>query len=281
MDYRTISTVITDFPADKMTLNDAIALARQNDAHLEIFCLGIDRLQPGFFYAGAGVQAMATQSGMVEAEKNALELRDQVTAHMSGQGIQWTERAIAAQSTGLPQFLAHRIRFCDIAVLPQPYEKTRASESEAIVESALFDAQVPVWITPPAAKPFKSIKSVVVAWNESRESLVAIRAALPFLIAAEQVDIAIIDPPQHGVDRSDPGGALSQMLARHGVRPQVSVLAKTLPRVSDVLGRHLLDQNADLLVMGAYGHSRLRESIVGGTTRHILETADFPVLMAH
>ena len=93
--------------------------------------------------------------------------------------------------------------------------------------------------------------------------------------------IAVIDPPQHGPERSDPGGMLCQMLVRHGVKAEVSVLARTLPRISDILARHVRDQNADLLVMGAYGHSRLREAILGGATRNMLEQTEIPVLMAH
>jgi len=74
---------------------------------------------------------------------------------------------------------------------------------------------------------------------------------------------------------------LSQYLARHGVHAEVSVLAKTLPRTSEVLSRHARDENADLIVMGAYGHSRFREAILGGATRNMLEMADIPVFMAH
>ena len=119
------------------------------------------------------------------------------------------------------------------------------------------------------------------AWNESRESLAAIRAALPFLTAAKLVRICVIDPPEHGPERSDPGGMLSQMLARHGVHCEIDVLSKTLPRVSDVLSRHVVDTDAQMLVMGAYGHSRFREAILGGATRNMLEKAPVPVLMAH
>ena len=70
-------------------------------------------------------------------------------------------------------------------------------------------------------------------------------------------------------------------LVRHGVHAEVSVLARSLPRISDVLARHIWDQNADMLVMGAYGHSRFREAILGGATRNMLEKAEVPVLMAH
>jgi nucleotide-binding universal stress UspA family protein len=111
--------------------------------------------------------------------------------------------------------------------------------------------------------------------------MVAVRRALPFLKQAQLVNIAVIDPPQHGPERSDPGGALCQMLVRHGVKAEVSVLARTMPRVSDMLNRHLRDLDADLLVMGAYGHSRFREAILGGATRNMLEMAEAPMLMAH
>mgnify|MGYP003864833597 FL=1 len=71
------------------------------------------------------------------------------------------------------------------------------------------------------------------------------------------------------------------MLVRHGVKAEVAVLARTQTRVSDVLARHALEINADMLVIGAYGHSRLRQAILGGTTRNMLEKAEIPVFMAH
>ena len=74
---------------------------------------------------------------------------------------------------------------------------------------------------------------------------------------------------------------MSVFLARHGVKAEIDVMAKSLPRVSDVLLRHASDKNADLIVMGAYGHSRFRESILGGATRNTLQMAKVPVLMAH
>ena len=124
-------------------------------------------------------------------------------------------------------------------------------------------------------------KTVMVAWNESVEALTAIRKALPFLIKAELVRVVVIDPPQHGPERSDPGGMLCQMLARHGVTCEIDVLSRSLSRVSDILNRYAVDTNSDMMVMGAYGHSRFREAILGGATRNMLEQAMIPVFMAH
>ncbi|WP_297341387.1 universal stress protein, partial [Pseudophaeobacter sp.] len=101
------------------------------------------------------------------------------------------------------------------------------------------------------------------------------------LTAADLVRIVVIDPPQHGPERSDPGGMLAQMLARQGVKCEIDVLSKTMPRVSDILIRHAADTDAGMIVMGAYGHSRFREAILGGATRNMLENATVPIFLAH
>ena len=166
-------------------------------------------------------------------------------------------------------------------ILPLPYGKGRGVEDEAITEAALFEGMAPVLVVPPGGMPTTQPKRIVLAWNQSREALVAARRAMPFLKRADIVQIVVVDPPTHGPERSDPGGQLCQLLVRHGVRAEVSVLARTLPRISEVLARQLRDMDADMLVMGAYGHSRFREAIMGGATRDMLENAQVPVFLAH
>jgi nucleotide-binding universal stress UspA family protein len=177
--------------------------------------------------------------------------------------------------------IAGRARFADLVVLPRPYGAARGLEDEAVIEAALFDAHAPVLVVPDAGAFTGFGTRPILAWNQSAEALAAIRASLSALSNAPSVNIAIIAPPQHGPDRSDPGGMLSQMLGRHGVRAEISVLAKTMPRVSDVLMRHVQDINADMIVMGAYSHSRFREALMGGATRDMLENTTVPILMAH
>jgi nucleotide-binding universal stress UspA family protein len=215
------------------------------------------------------------------AQNESEEIAAVVTAHLRAEDISWAAVPMTAQMAGLTVQLSHHLRFSDIVVLPRPYGQGRGHEHEEILEAALFSCRAPVLVIPDNATLPERVERVVVAWNESSEALGAVRSALPILANADLVNIAIIDPPQHGPDRSDPGGALCQMLNRHGVNAEVSVLAKTMPRVSDILCRHVRDQNADLLVMGAYGHSRFRESIMGGATRNMLELAELPVFMAH
>ncbi len=279
MDYKTISTVLTDKTICKPALDAALSLAQSSDAHLNAICLGIDHSQQGFYYAGAS--AMVVQDNLTQAREAALEIENATRTALKGATCGWSTSSVTSQMVALNSLIAHHTRFSDLVVLPRPYGDGRGHEMEAIVEAALFDGAVPVLILPDETPLPEQIESVVVAWNESTEALRAIRAAMPILSRARNVSIAIIDPPAHGPERSDPGGLLSQMLARHGVRAEVSVMARTLPRISDVLNRHARDKDADLVVMGAYGHSRFRESILGGATRHMLEVSEKPVFLAH
>ncbi|WP_439105408.1 universal stress protein [Celeribacter marinus] len=279
MPFKTVTTVVCSMDADTHALDAAIALTRREDAHLEVICLGLDRTQPGFYYAGTN--ALVLQDNLQQAQADSKAIDEAVIKRLTAEDIAWSTNPITAQMAGLTPQLAHYMRFSDVVVLPRPYGTGRGHEHEEILEAALFSGHVPVLVIPDNATLPDTIKRVVVAWNESAEALGTIRAALPILQKAELVDITIIDPPQHGPDRSDPGGSLCQMLVRQGVHAEVSVLAKTMPRVADVLTRHISDKDADIIVMGAYGHSRFRESILGGATRNMLETVEVPVLMSH
>jgi nucleotide-binding universal stress UspA family protein len=136
-------------------------------------------------------------------------------------------------------------------------------------------------VMPDKATSTLNPRRVMIGWDESAEALSAVRAAIPLLTRADAVHVVVVDPPAHGPNRSDPGGLLSQFLARHGVKVEIDVLAKTLPRISDVLARHAGDIEAEMIVMGAYGHSRFREAILGGATRNTLESTSVPLFMAH
>ncbi len=278
MSYKSILTVISDMDIGSSALGCATSLAEGQDGHLDILALGIDHSTPGYYYAGTN--ALIEQATLEQARQDAATAEAAVRARMEGRQCRWSCEAALAQIGTIQSFVGSRARFADLVVLPRPYGEGRGLADEAILEAALFSGGVPVVVLPDDAGITRPEK-VVLAWNQSSEALSAIRAALPLLQQATLTNVAIIDPPRHGPDRSDPGGRLSQMLARHGVRAEISVIAGTMPRTSDMLTRHCVDQKADLLVMGAYGHSRFREAIMGGATRDMLETATIPVLMSH
>ena len=279
MSYKTIATVLTDPEAIGPTLDSAVEAARAHDAHLEVLALGVDRTQAGYYYAGAS--AVLLEQSINRAQETANAVAGAVKKRLTGCDIRWGCEIDVTQLADLSRRVAGRMRFCDLAILPKPYGSGRGSELEAAVESSLFEGQVPTMVVPDGAIVAAKPRRVVIGWNETPEAMRAVRAALPLLCEADKVHVVIVDPPSHGASRSDPGGMVSQFLARHGARAEIDVLSKTLPRVSDVLMRHALDLDADLIVTGAYGHSRFREAVFGGATRHLLEDATLPVLMAH
>jgi len=279
MSYKSMLTILTDPAEVSPVLGAAIPLAAEAGAHLEVLCLGIDRTQTGYYFAGA--TALMHDETIVQAKADATEIETAARAELARTDISWGLDALVAQSASVGGLVARRARFSDLVILPKPYGDGRYSDAPVVVEAAMFQGQTPVIVladgVPLTCKP----KRVVVAWNESNEAMAAIRRALPILKAADDVNVVIIAPDRHSADSSDPGAELSKMLARHGVNVEVTILAQTLPRVSEVLTRHVADTDADMLVMGAYGHSRFREAILGGATRNMLEHAKVPVFMAH
>lgn len=279
MAFKSILTVTTDPAGTGPQIDAAIALARRDDAHLDVLCIGVDLTQTGYYYAGA--TAILTQEAYNQAKEEAARAEAAVRNRLDAEDVRWGVETAVAQIGALSGPVAMQARFSDLVILTKPYGPKGGQASEAVLEAALFEGRAPVLVLPDGYSDARFGQRIVLAWNQSDEALTASRVSLPLLKAAAMVDITIIDPPTHGPERSDPGGMLSQLLARHGVHAEVSVLAKTLPKTSDVLARHVRDVNADLVVMGAYGHSRFREAILGGTTRNMLEHAEVPVLMAH
>ncbi|WP_319545371.1 universal stress protein [Ruegeria conchae] len=279
MAYKSLLTVMTETKISQTALAQMIALADGQDAHAEALCLGVDRSQTGYYYAGAN--ALILQETLSRANAEADEILKFAQDYLGKSGVRWSAENGVAQIADIGRHVARRARFSDLVILPRPYGKDRDAEAEPIVEAAMFEGHAPVLLVPDEIEPISSPKTIMVGWNESIEAMRAIRCALPFLKQAELTRIVVIDPPRHGPDRSDPGGLLSQMLARHGVKCEIDVLSKTMTRVSDILNRHAADTEAEMIVMGAYGHSRFREAILGGATRNMLEQSEVPVFLAH
>ncbi len=281
MAYKSLLTIAATAEGVLGTVTAAANVAQKMDAHLDALALGVDRTQIGYSYVGSGAVVIAAALDRAEAEAREAEAALNAAIAAQTPSLRSSVESVVTQLGALTDVVAARARYSDLVVLPLPYGKSRGVEDEAITEAALFQGMAPVLIVPPTGMKTAEPKRIIVAWNQSREALVAARRAMPFLKRAELVQIVVVDPPAHGPERSDPGGLLCQLLVRHGVKAEVSVLARTLPRVSEVLARQVRDVDADLLVMGAYGHSRFREAILGGATRDMLERAEIPVFLAH
>lgn len=279
---KTLSLVLTDETHDAPALRAAVALARREDAHLAVTVLGVEPV---------ALEAMPMASAQIIVESGRAEAQDRAE-HLSlwarGQidpDLRTSVEPRTVLGLGLAAAVARSARFSDLCVAARPYGPGRDALAPAVAEALLFGTGAPVLFVPDHgpdreldwSPPFRRI---ALAWNDSDEALAAARAALPFLRQAERVDIAIVDPPLHAADRSDPGGDLSLWLARHGVKADVAVLARSQPRIADILARFAQDRGCDALVMGAYGHSRLREAVLGGATRDMLGEVPLPLLMA-
>lgn len=278
MAYKSLVTFIASDNGLHDLLDKAITLAHRFDAHLEVCSLGVDATQSMGFYAGA--PAVIYHQALDAAQAAARNLQTACETRLRNSGVRYGTDSAVLSLGGLNAYVGMKARFADLVILPRPYGNTRSVQDEVITEAALFEGGAPVLIVPDGAQVVPEFRRIVLAWNQGAEAIHATRAALPLLRDAELVTLVIVNPPAQGAERSDPGGMLATLLVRHGVEAEVSVVAKTLPRTSDVLRRHVLDKDAQLIVMGAYGRSRLREAILGGATREMLEECESALFLS-
>ena len=165
-------------------------------------------------------------------------------------------------------------RYFDATVLQQP--DPAGTESAELIEAVLFGSGQPVIVVPSSQGP-SQLRTVLVAWDEGRPAARAVADALPLLAMTERVEVVTVGT--HGRDRDSL--QLMRHLARHDIEARMTNLARDQKSVARTLLSHAVDVQADLIVMGGYGHSRLREIVLGGTTRRILQAMTVPVLMAH
>jgi nucleotide-binding universal stress UspA family protein len=169
-------------------------------------------------------------------------------------------------------------RYFDATVLEQ--SKPEGPDTSDVIEAVLFGSGRPVLIVP-YIHMLPQLRTVLVAWNEGRPAARAIADALPLLQMADRVEIVTVsDTDPMGV-RHASADMMAQHLAQHGINAEMKTLARGTVDIGNTLVSYAADVSADLIVIGAYGHSRLREIVLGGTTRTILQSMTVPVLMAH
>jgi nucleotide-binding universal stress UspA family protein len=175
--------------------------------------------------------------------------------------------------------LAAETRTADLFVGTRPYGDPTGQVR--VEEEVLLGSGRGCLFAPPGGKPPRFYSTILVAWNGSRESARAVAEALPFLAPAQQVLVAIIE--EHGASeqkRIEAGADIGRYLSRHDISAEIRKIAGW-DDASKALMNEARQVEADMLVMGGYGHSRFRERILGGATRRALSEAEIPVLMAH
>jgi len=167
-------------------------------------------------------------------------------------------------------------RLADVIVAPRPTEQSDVSVNLAL-NAALFETGRPVLVVPPTGEA-STAKNVVISWNGSAYAARAVASALPILKSADAVTVFTVDSDRTSAERAP---ELATYLGWHGITCDTHTLSGSSAAVGPKLMEEVAGVKADLLVMGAYTHSRMRQLILGGVTRHVLETATVPVLMAH
>jgi nucleotide-binding universal stress UspA family protein len=185
---------------------------------------------------------------------------------------------LPASLSGPGELFSRMARRFDLSVVRQA-EPGISSSAHLIIEAALFETGRPTLVVPYIQKGGVKLDRVMVCWDGSRSAARAAGDAMPFLQRAKTVEVAIVT--EHGKSDETPGADIAQHLVRHGVTVEVKQIVAPDAKTADVLLSHAADTSADFLVLGGFGHSRLREFVLGGVTRSILATMTVPTLMSH
>jgi len=255
----------------------AVSLAAAFDAHLAGIAFLYDPIVP---VSGAGyIPANVIDAQERDNEQATRAALDQFNAACARAGVSAEPLTLSASYGGVGEQFGRIARRFDLAVVGQAEPETSAVE-EVIAESALFESGRPVIVVPYIQKAPLKLNNAMVCWDGSRAAARAIADSMPLLAKSERVDVVIVTNERGKQDEIE-GADIGAHLARHGLNVEIRRTALGDIDVADVLLSHAADAGSDFIVMGGYGHSRLREFVLGGVTRSILRSMTAPVLMAH
>jgi nucleotide-binding universal stress UspA family protein len=277
--YKTILVHVDGSPGAAERIELATRLALAHEAHLvgtaltgvSPYVLTIGGLDPMLPVAGGTLAELRAEA---ERALDAFEARVRTTALGS------FERRRMDEEAGMG--LSLQARYCDLVVIGQTLTTNAPAFLRAdFPEYVLLHCARPVLVVPPRGKLGKVGEKVTVAWNGSPNALRAITSAIALLRRARQVELLLFNAGAGGALHGElPGADMALFLARHGVRVEVK-LAEAAGNVGEALLEQAAKAGSDLIVMGAYGHSRFREILLGGATRTALLASPLPLWMAH
>ena len=286
MPIKTILLPLGEKDRDEALLDAALAVAKRFDAHLDVLHVEPDAesLLP---YATIGLSKSMRSSVREAAEKQHAEatrrLQQIVDKACVRNGVSMARRGeypgtVSADwlvETGSQTELVTRYgRLADLIVVPRP---ERVSPPPRTIDAALRESGRPVVFVPPG--PIESAgERIVIGWNASKEAAQAIAAARPVLREADAVTVLTTDKYQ---SRFPSGDDLIAYLACHGIDATLSIMDTRSRAVPEALLANARELDADLLVMGGYSRTRLREVLMGGVTRHLMAESEIPLLMVH
>jgi len=255
----------------------AMSIAAEFEAHITGIAFAYDPvITPAVM---DGLSAGWVDALRSENRAAAQEAVDRFEAVARREGLSAQHRIIEAALGRAANLFGRIARRFDLAVVSQT-DPDRALPDDLLIEAALFESGRPLVVVPYIQQEDLKLGHVLACWDGSRNAARAIADSLPFLMRGKKVEIVIVAGGDGKADEL-PGADLGEHLARHGLNVEVKRLVAADVDVSNVILSYAADRAADFIVMGGYGHSRLREFILGGATRGILQSMTVPVLMAH
>jgi nucleotide-binding universal stress UspA family protein len=266
-----------DSEADHDPARDyAISVAREFGAHLTGIAFNREVGIPGSVFDGGVASAVAAYRA--QNKKRAQSANEKFESAARDAGVMAEVHIIGAGAVDAGSVFGKTARNYDLSIVGQVRPDSEAME-ELIVEGALFGSGRPVLIVPYIHRTGFKVDRVMICWNGSRNVARAVADAMPILRRAGAIDIVSIQPQKRTGDVA--GTDIAQHLARHALKVEVKQIVGADIDVTNMILSYASDASTDLIVMGGYGHSRLREFILGGATRGILESMTVPTLMAH
>ena len=279
MDFKNILLHLDHSSGCKNRLETAFAMAKKYDALITGLFVVPDYVVPSYVEAQISVDLITdvTEKALARAretltdyEKMANDADARMEAHvLEGQVI---------------PILREHTKYADLLMLGQDQPDDPDNASYGLADALLFEGACPCMVVPHSGKLAVPGKRVLLTWNASRESARALREAMPILAGAEDVVVLSSEPDDADVEiaRGHPhADELARFLESHGIESVSSGIADLDVSTSDAILGQAAEMNADLIVMGAYGHARLREIILGGVTRDLLKQSPVPLFLAH
>jgi nucleotide-binding universal stress UspA family protein len=280
MAYKTILVSLNEVARLPQLLETARYLGKTFGAHVS----GLYVIPAVQFYPSVGYEAMPQffDGNQIYFRDNAKTVQDGFEKAMKAEGLSFDFQLVNAATANVSDEVIARGHCADLIVLSAANVDLPAGVEPDFVEQVVMAAGRPVMILPLKGDAKLDFSSVVLGWNDGREAARAAFDALPLLRQAKSVSVVRLDPQKAPELKGKIAGAdVAESLARHKVKAEIL----NLPTVTGDSGQALLtcasDRGAGLIVMGAYGHSRLREFIFGGATIHVMSNLDRPVLMSH
>jgi len=280
MTFKNLLVHVDNTEACAARIAAALTLAETHDAHLTGLALAAEFSMPTYIGSQMPVAVLEMQSE--QAIKLAQEAAQKFDKALAKSGRKGESRIISCLDIDAASTIALHGRHADLVVLGQVDSDKASARDRHLVEEVTLSVGRPTLVVPYIGTAGSLGRRVLVAWDVGRESTRAINDALPILKLAESVTILSINPrPGYDAHGEEPGADIGLHLARHDVRVEVQRTQVKDIDTGEALLSRLADAGSDLLVMGAYGHSRMREFVLGGVTRTLLAEMTVPVLMSH